>query len=108
LYDRLADDVRFEVCTHSLSITTFRFVPASLRGVPRSAAVEAKLNEINRALQSRLETSGELFVSNAVIEGTYVLRACIVNFRTSPRDIEEIPDIVARHGEAVWAEATGS
>ncbi len=108
LYDRLADDDRFEVCTHSLSITTFRFVPASLRGVPRSAAVEAKLNEINRALQSRLETSGELFVSNAVIEGTYVLRACIVNFRTSPRDIEEIPDIVARHGEAVWAEATGS
>lgn len=108
LFDRLADDDRFEACTHSLSITTFRYVPAHLRGVSRDAAAEASLNDINRALQSRLETSGELFVSNAVIEGTYVLRACIVNFRTSPRDIEEIPDIVARHGDAVWAEVSGS
>ena len=51
--------------------------------------------------------TGELFVSNAVIDGRYVLRACIVNFRTSERDIAEIPDIVARHGEAVHRELQG-
>jgi hypothetical protein len=29
----------------------------------------------------------------------YCLRACIVNFRTSEKDIEEIIDIVVREGE---------
>ncbi len=104
LYDRLLSDARFEVFTHSLSITTFRYVPASLRAAVGTPEGEAALNELNRALQARLELSGDLFVSNAVIGETYVLRACVVNFRTSWRDIAEIPDIVARHGEAVKAE----
>ena len=45
-----------------------------------------------------------LFLSNAVIEGRYLLRACIVNFRTSSQDIAEIPAIVARHGRLVHEE----
>jgi hypothetical protein len=55
-------------------------------------------------LQARLEVSGELFVSNAVVEGRYLLRACIVNFRTSSKDIAEIPKIIARHGRQVHQE----
>ena len=101
LYDRLATDARFEVFTHSLSIATFRYVPAMLRDRVGTENGEAQLNELNRALQARLERSGDLFVSNAVINGTYVLRACVVNFRTSWRDIEEIPDIVARYGAMI-------
>lgn len=104
LYDRLDADDRFAVYTHSLSITTFRYVPAPLRASVGTAEGEAAINALNRALQARLERSGELFVSNAVIGDTYVLRACVVNFRTSWRDIAEIPDIVARHGELVAAE----
>ena len=37
-------------------------------------------------------------MSNAVIDGTYVLRACIVNFRTTQGDIAATPDIVVRVG----------
>ena len=40
-------------------------------------------------------------MSNAVIEGRYLLRACIVNFRTASEDIAEIPAIIARHGRQV-------
>jgi aromatic-L-amino-acid/L-tryptophan decarboxylase len=40
----------------------------------------------------------EAFLTNAVIEGTFVLRACIVNFRTSLADVQALPDIVARFG----------
>jgi hypothetical protein len=46
----------------------------------------------------RLQKSGEAFLTNAVIDGAFVLRACIVNFRTSPADIQAIPEIVTRLG----------
>jgi len=35
---------------------------------------------------------------SAVIGGAFVLRACIVNFRTSLADIQAIPEIVTRLG----------
>lgn len=105
LFERFDADPRFEAATLSLSIATFRYVPDEFRGRAGDPAVEEYLNTLNRALQARLETSGELFVSNAVVEGRYLLRACIVNFRTSRRDVDEIPEIVARYGAEVHAEA---
>jgi glutamate/tyrosine decarboxylase-like PLP-dependent enzyme len=107
LYDRLADDPDFEVCTHSLSIVTFRYVPEAYRDWTDDSDAKAYLNELNRALQARLEVSGELFVSNAVVEERYLLRACIVNFRTSSKDIAKIPAIVSRYGQQVHSELTG-
>jgi len=104
LYDRLAADANFEVYTYSLSIVTFRYVPKEYRDRRGNSAAEQYLNELNKTLQSRLEASGELFVSNAVIAERYLLRACIVNFRTSPKDIGEIPGIIVRHGSLVHQE----
>ena len=43
----------------------------------------------------RVEKSGKAFLSNAVINGRFVLRACIVNFRTADEDIEALPDLIA-------------
>ena len=40
----------------------------------------------------------KLVVSYAVVNEMYCLRACIVNFRTSKKDIEEIIDIIIREG----------
>ena len=40
-------------------------------------------------------------MSNAVIGDKYCLRACIVNFRTSEKDIEEIVEIIVRSGRKV-------
>jgi aromatic-L-amino-acid/L-tryptophan decarboxylase len=104
LFGRLSDDSDFEVFTLGLSIVTFRYVPAEYREWPANSSLESSLNELNRALQARLEVSGELFVSNAVIDRHYLLRICIVNFRTASKDIREIPGIVSRHGEQVYAE----
>ncbi len=104
LQRRLADDSRFQVFTHSLSIVTFRYVPPEYRNRSEDSAAEDYLNILNKALQARLEVSGELFVSNAVIDGHYLLRACIVNFRTSSQDIAEIPAIISRHGAKVHEE----
>jgi glutamate/tyrosine decarboxylase-like PLP-dependent enzyme len=85
-----------------LSIATVRYVPAdlTLTGPER----EAYLNELNSALVTRLQANGEFFVSNAVINGSYVLRACIVNFRTDRVDVEALPDLVVRTGRALIEE----
>ena len=85
--------------TQGLSITTFRYVPADL--TPGSEQVEAYLNRLNAELVTRLQRSGEAFLSNAVVGGTFLLRACIVNFRTSLEDIEALPGIVIRIGREV-------
>ena len=98
LYEILSVNPDFETFTHSLSITTFRFVPEDLRGKSREEKTREYLNDLNRAIQVRLENDGELFVSNAVIDGNYVLRACVVNFRTTESDIEALPGIISRVG----------
>jgi glutamate/tyrosine decarboxylase-like PLP-dependent enzyme len=98
----LADAVRahpeLELVTQALSITTFRYVPVDLRARVGEAAAEAHLDALNRALLDRLQRGGELFVSNAVVDGRYLLRACIVNFNTSRADVEAVPEIAARVG----------
>ena len=87
-----------ELMTQALSITTFRYVPRDLQALIGDGPVEEYLNALNKALLDVLQRGGELFVSNAVIRGRYALRACIVNFHTDFRDVEALPDIVARHG----------
>jgi len=106
LYERAEVHPELEAATCGLSIATFRFVPADLdersrRGEPRVAAY---LDELNRALVERLMGEGELFVSNAVVGGRYLLRACIVNFRTSASDVDAVVEIVVRRGRAIDAE----
>jgi aromatic-L-amino-acid/L-tryptophan decarboxylase len=93
-----------QLVTQNLSIATFRYVPLDLRAQLQDAAVERHLDALNRELLDRLQRSGETFVSNAVVDGHYVLRACIVNFYTDSADVEAVPDIVARIGRAVDAE----
>jgi glutamate/tyrosine decarboxylase-like PLP-dependent enzyme len=80
-----------EAFSHNLSITTFRYAPPE-------AMEKEKLNELNSALLEHLQKNGEVFLSNAIIRGNYCLRACIVNFRTSRKDIEDVMEIVVREG----------
>jgi glutamate/tyrosine decarboxylase-like PLP-dependent enzyme len=92
---------QLQLTTQDLSITTFRYVPRDLRASIGQEPVEGYLNTLNRELLDRLQRSGEAFVSNAVLGGRYVLRACIVNFHTERGDVEALPGIVARIGSAV-------
>ena len=59
------------------------------------------LDELNLNLLTRLQASGEAYLSNAVVHGKFALRACIVNFRTSLTDIEALLPIVVRIGKAL-------
>lgn len=84
-----------EAISHSLSITTFRFIHK------HHSFTEEELNKVNEELVSKIQQSGEAFLSNAIVNGKYCLRACIVNFRTSFADIEALIDIVVRLGREI-------
>lgn len=100
----VAQHAELELATQDLSITTFRYVPLEMRAGVGTADVERHLDVLNRALLDRLQRGGELFLSNAVIGGRYLLRACIVNFHTDQIDVEAVPEIVARLGRRLHAE----
>ena len=88
-----------EAATLSLSIATFRYVPEGLDA--EAPEIATYLNDLNREIIERLQSSGEAFVSNAVIDGKHLLRACIVNFRTTRADVLALPGIVVRIGRAL-------
>jgi aromatic-L-amino-acid/L-tryptophan decarboxylase len=102
LHARVQDHPELEAVTQGLSVNTFRFVPKDLGLDPDRS--DTYLDRLNEALLDRLERSGEAFVSNAVVDGRYLLRACIVNFHTDRPDIAALPHIVARLGREVDAE----
>lgn len=97
LFDLAKAHPELEAITHSLSITTLRYVPSdSLKHIDDR---EEYLNNLNEDLLNNLQIGGEVFMSNAIIKGMYCLRACIVNFRTSTEDIKEIIKIIVREGK---------
>ena len=87
LYKTLDREQDFEVFHTNLSITTFQFIPDT-------ALSQEELNDLNRELMVAIQFDGRVFVTNAVKHGKYLMRACIVNFRTSERDILEFPNVV--------------
>lgn len=94
---KLANDHKeLEAISQNLSITTLRYVPMGID--QNNTSKEAYLNTLNEALLKALEVGGEVFLSNAIVNEKYCLRSCIVNFRTTKKDIEEIIEIVVREG----------
>jgi glutamate/tyrosine decarboxylase-like PLP-dependent enzyme len=83
-----------------LSICCFRYLPKGMR--ERLAAAEtqersrldAELDELNAALMHSVQRGGRAYLSNVTLAGRYGLRACIVNFRTTRKDINQTLDIV--------------
>lgn len=101
LHERVREHRELEARTQSLSITTFRYRPAELPSGPDTAGY---LDQLNRRLLDELQNGGGVFLSNAMVDNAFWLRACIVNFRTTAGDIDEIPDIIAKAGRQLDAE----
>ena len=95
LFDLAKKHRELEAISQNLSITTFRYIPFNYK------EGNDYLNKLNEELLNELQTGGELFLSNAIVNEKYCLRACVVNFRTSKKDIEEIIDIVIREGKKI-------
>jgi glutamate/tyrosine decarboxylase-like PLP-dependent enzyme len=97
LFELAENHLELEAITQNLSIATFRYVPIDYEENIKKN--EAYLNTLNEALLDALQKGGEIFLSNAIVNEKYCLRGCIVNFRTSKKDIEEIIEIIVREGK---------
>jgi len=85
--------------TQGLSITTFRYMPPGTRR--DDPATNDVLNPLNSRILDALQQSGRAYVSNAMVDGRFLLRSCIVNFRTSQSDLQELVDAVVEIGRGL-------
>jgi glutamate/tyrosine decarboxylase-like PLP-dependent enzyme len=99
LFEMAQRHPELEAVTHNLSITTLRYIPLGYSPVDKMD--EAYLNNLNEKLLNELQSGGQVFLSNAVVAEKYCLRGCIVNFRTSKEDIEEIVEIIVLKGREI-------
>ncbi|MCX5495823.1 pyridoxal-dependent decarboxylase [Kaistia dalseonensis] len=61
-----------------------------LAPVPLSAVCFRHRIKNNEAILKRVIARGRVYLSNATIHGRFALRACFVNHRTTPQDVDEI------------------
>lgn len=105
LFELAKEHPELKAVTHHLSITNLRYIP--LNDSKNDTFEEAYLNHVNETLLNELQIGGEVFLSNAIVAEKYCLRGCIVNFRTSAIDIEEIIEIIVRKGREIHAKLNG-
>jgi aromatic-L-amino-acid decarboxylase len=98
LFRSAAAQAELEAGTQHLSITTFRYRPADAGD---SDDWQSYLDTLNRELVVAIQQSGEAYVSNAILDGRYFLRACIVNFRTRAADVDALIEIACRLGRSI-------
>jgi len=83
-----------------LSICCFRYIPPEARRSLINAddkvrvRIEAQLNQLNERIVHAVQRGGSAYVSNAILRGRFAIRACIINFRTTHRDIDLTLDII--------------
>jgi glutamate/tyrosine decarboxylase-like PLP-dependent enzyme len=86
------------VCPVGLSIACFRYVPPDLPAGAPEAERERYLDVLNERIMTEIQLDGRVFYSNAVLDGRFALRACLVNFRTEARDVEAVVEVTAEIG----------
>jgi glutamate/tyrosine decarboxylase-like PLP-dependent enzyme len=78
----------------ALSVVCFRFLDPS-------SPDEASQAALNRRLLERLQLGGEAFLTSTELAGRFVLRACIVNHRSTREDIDRMLDAVRTIGREI-------
>src|SRR5438876_4059339 len=79
---RASDDFEM-VATVELSIFCFRHVPVQLRNESPQA-----IDAFNERLLIALQRDGSSYLSNATLGGRFALSGCVLNYRTTLRDME--------------------
>jgi glutamate/tyrosine decarboxylase-like PLP-dependent enzyme len=82
-----------------LSVVCFRYAPPRLAGdVPR-------LDALNKALVERIQADGRAFLTGTVLRGRFALRACVLHYGTTERDIDALVETVQETGALLARES---
>ncbi len=72
------------------NVVCFRYKPTNLN--------EVELEKLNRKILDALNQKAFLMISDTIVKGKYMLRACIVNHRTQVQDLDYLVDEVKKVG----------
>jgi glutamate/tyrosine decarboxylase-like PLP-dependent enzyme len=105
LYRSVEANPDLEARSLNLSVATFRYLPRNMKRDMQDGgpAVADYVNSLNKAILAKVQKSGRVFVSNAIVNGDYLLRACVVNFRTTESDIDSVVGIISEIGKPLHA-----
>ena len=85
-----------------LSIFCFRYLPPGLKlalaraNEAERARLNQELDRLNERLLIALQQDGSSYLSNALLGGRFSLRGCVMNYRTTLRDMEILLDDLRR------------
>jgi glutamate/tyrosine decarboxylase-like PLP-dependent enzyme len=86
-----------------------RLAPVALSAVCfRYTEAAGDLNELNRTILDRVIRKRRVYLSNALLNGKFALRACIVNHRSTEEDVRSIVAEVLAAAEEVLGNPVGS
>lgn len=89
----------------NLSIICFRYIPKDLKQKyqrmkrNKQKQINKYLNQLNQAITEKMLKDSQILLSSTVLNDIFVLRACIVNYRTTKQDIKDILVIVREIGQ---------
>ncbi len=105
-----APDLEPAASEPELSIVCFRYLPGALRirreqGTDEEKrAIDFRVDRLNDRIVADLQASGDAYVSSASVDGRSVVRACIVNYRSTREDVDGFVELVSRLGARAAAE----
>lgn len=103
LAGRIENHPRLElIVAPQLSIVCFRYGSASTR----TNAADA--DALNETLMERVQASGEAFVTQAMLDDMFALRANVLHFSTTETDLDARVEVVVCIGDRLVAERAGS
>ncbi|HYK18408.1 MAG TPA: aminotransferase class V-fold PLP-dependent enzyme [Bryobacteraceae bacterium] len=87
LEQRIEASPDLELCSNGvLSIVCFRCRPHG------ASSDEDALNALNKEVMERMQSAGVAFITGAMLGGRFVLRACILHYATTERDLDIMLD----------------
>lgn len=94
MYQRFLEEPGFEcVAVPDLSVIAFRYHPQ-----------KGNVDTFNRQLLEKIVKSQKLFLSSTLLNGEFVIRVCILSFRTHQPEVEEAFEIIKNAAKKLVSE----
>lgn len=79
------------VSTGPLTVTCFRYLPQNI----------SDIETINRSILAQIQKQGDVYLTSTELNGEFVIRANIINFRTNENDLDFLLDKIAEAGKSL-------
>jgi len=94
MYQRFLEEPGFEcVAVPDLSVIAFRYHPQ-----------KGNVDTFNRQLLEKIVKSQKLFLSSTLLDGKFVIRVCILSFRTHQPEVEDAFEIIKNAAKKLVSE----